>query len=230
MQLSHSFAAALVAVSTLTIADPAAARTVQDEQIWLNATVMQTTPGGFAWFAEVQPRIGNGVSRVQQLILRPAIGWRLSPKVTVYGGYAHVVLPIENGADRNEERLFGQVSWTVGTIGGGTLSSRSRIEHRRLSDGEDTGWRLREMLRYVHPLGRPETTRALVSVEGFAALNDADWGARAGFDQVRSFAGVEVPIGGKSTLELGYLNQTINDPERRIRMNHVASLSIFVRP
>jgi hypothetical protein len=220
----------LSALAGLGIPSPAAARTVEDEQVWLNGTVTQTTSSGFAWFAEIQPRIGDGASRVQQLLLRPAVGWRLSPEVTVYGGYAHVVLPIENGADRNEERFFGQVSWTVGKIGDGTLSSRSRIEHRRLSNGDDTGWRLREMVRYVHPLGRPETTRALVSVEGFAALNDTDWGARAGLDQVRSFAGVEVPIGGKSTLELGYLNQTINDPARRIRMNHVASLSIFIRP
>jgi hypothetical protein len=103
------------------------------------------------------------------------------------------------------------------------------VEHRRLSTGNDTGWRLREMLRYVRPIGTPQRTRALLSVEGFAALNDTDWGAKAGFDQLRSFAGVEVPIGGTSTLELGYLNQAINDPARRIRMNHVASLALFVR-
>ena len=225
MKVSYAPLAAIA----LTIAAPAAAATVEDEQVWLNATVMQTTKGGFAWFAEVQPRIGNGVSRMQQLILRPAIGWRLSDKVTAYGGYAHVALPIEDGPDRNEERFFGQVSWTMGPVGGGTLSSRSRVEHRRLSNGRETGWRLREMLRYVHPIGAPQRTRALVSLEGFAALNDTDWGARAGFDQLRSFAGVEVPIGGKSTLELGYLNQAINDPARRIRMNHVASLAVFLR-
>lgn len=216
------FAAAIVAA-------PAAAATAEDEQVWLNATAMQTTGSGFSYFVEVQPRFGDGASRMQQLLLRPAIGWKLSGAVTAYAGYAHVVLPIENGPDDNEERLFGQVSWTIGPIGKGTLSSRSRIEHRRLSNGGDTGWRLREMLRYVHPLGSPERTRALVSAEGFAALNDTDWGARAGFDQLRSFAGVEVPIGGKSTLELGYLNQAINGPSSRNRMNHVASLALFLR-
>jgi hypothetical protein len=219
-----------MAGALLAIAAPAAAETVQDEQVWVNATLMQTTRSGFAYFIEVQPRFGDGAGRLSQLLLRPAIGWRLSGKVTVYGGYAHVVSPVENGTDRNEERLFGQLSWTVGEVAGGTLSSRSRIEHRRLSDGNDTGWRLREMLRYVRPLRSAEKMRALVSLEGFAALNDTDWGAKAGFDQLRSFAGVEVPIGGKSTLELGYLNQAINDPGRRLRMNHVASLAIFIRP
>ena len=101
---------------------------------------------------------------------------------------------------------------------------------RCMANGNDVGWRFREMLRYVHPLTTPEKTRALVSVEGFVALNDTDWGATGGFDQARSFAGVEVPIGGKSTLEIGYLNQAINDPNRRIRMNHIASLALFIRP
>lgn len=226
MKLSSILIPALFAA----LSAPAAAATVEDEQIWANATLMGTADSGLAYFVEVQPRFADGASRMSQLILRPAIGWRLSPKVTAYAGYAHIALPIENGADRNEERFFGQISWTVGKVAGGTLSSRSRIEHRRLSNGDDTGWRLREMLRYVHPLGNPDRTRALVSVEGFAALNDTDWGANGGFDQLRSFAGVEVPIGGKSTLELGYLNQAVNDPGRRIRMNHVASVAIFIRP
>jgi len=224
--MSFSIGAALL----LGFATQARANTVEDEQVWLNATVMGTAKNGLAYFVEAQPRFGDGVSRMTQLILRPAIGWKLSPKVTVYGGYAHVALPIDDGADRNEDRFFGQLSWTVGSVAGGALSSRSRIEHRRLSNGDDTGWRLREMLRYVRPLGRPERVRALLSAEGFVALNDTDWGAHGGFDQLRSFVGAEVPIGGKSTVEIGYLNQAINDPGRRIRMNHVASLALFIRP
>ncbi|WP_294394384.1 DUF2490 domain-containing protein [uncultured Sphingomonas sp.] len=206
------------------------AETVHDEQTWVNATVMGTLPDSrIAYFVEVQPRYSLGHGRLEQLLLRPAIGVELAKGLTVYGGYAHVVLPIENGRDRNEERLFGQVSWTIGGIGAGSLSSRTRLEHRNLSDGDDTGWRLREMLRYVHPLGDPDRARFLVYGEGFLALNDTDWGARGGFDQLRSFVGTEVPIGGKSTLELGYLNQASNNTGNRLRMNHIASITIFVR-
>lgn len=207
----------------------AQARTTEDEQIWLNATVMQTTAKGFAWFAEVQPRFGDGAGSLQQLIVRPAVGWRLSSKFTAYAGYAHVAVVRANAPDRNEERFFGQLNWSLGKVGGGTMSSRSRLEHRALSNGRETGWRAREMLRYVHPIASPAGPRALVSAEGFWALNDTDWGARSGFDQLRSFAGAEVPIGGKNTLELGYLNQLINDPARQKRMNHVASIAIFIR-
>jgi hypothetical protein len=224
----RSIHAVALAALALAIA-PAQARTTEDGQMWLNATVMQTKPGGFAWFAEVQPRIGNDVSRMQQLLLRPAVGWAPNDKLTLYAGYAHVVLPQENAKDRNEERFFGQASWTIGKIGKGTLSSRSRIEHRLLSHGHKTGWRAREMVRYVHPITTPDKPRMLVSAEGFVALNDTDWGARKGFDQLRSFGGFELPLAGKSTLEIGYLNQLINDPGGQRRVNHVASVIAFIR-
>ncbi|WP_156678224.1 DUF2490 domain-containing protein [Sphingomonas profundi] len=221
----------LIAAGLAATAAPAAAETVTDEQVWLNATVIGTVPGSrLAYFLEAQPRFVDGAGRLGQLILRPAIGWKASDRVTAYAGYAHVVLPVERARDRNEDRLFLQLSWTLPKSGAGTLSSRTRLEHRRLSTGSDTGWRVREMIRYVHPLGRPQRTRALVSAEAFVALNDTDWGARAGFDQLRGFAGVEIPLAGRTTIEAGYLNQLINDPGGRRRMNHVASLSLFVRP
>jgi hypothetical protein len=226
MSLRLSRAAALLAPTLL--ATTATAQTTEDEQLWANLTVMKTHANGLAWFVEVQPRVGDGMSEVQQLLLRPAIGYKFSDALTVYAGYAHVVLPRADG-DRNEERGFAQASWTIGRIGRGTLSSRTRFELRSLSHGRDLGWRGREMLRFVHPITSPGKVRALASAEAFWAFNSTDWGAKAGFDQLRSFAGFEVPIGGKNTLELGYLNQLIDDPGRARRMNHVASVTVFFR-
>jgi hypothetical protein len=207
----------------------AMAETEHDEHLWANVTVIGNV-GKFAYFAEVQPRIGNGVSRVQQVLVRPAIGYRLTDTITAYAGYAHVFLPIENGPDRNEERVFGQLNWALPKVAGGAGLLRTRIEHRRLSNGEDTGWRLRQLVRYTHPLGDPKHVRALVQVEGFLALNDTDWGARDGFDQLRTLVGVEVPLFGRSTMDFGYQNQLINDPGRRTRMNHTAAFTFWLRP
>ncbi|MBU3077070.1 DUF2490 domain-containing protein [Sphingomonas quercus] len=212
------------------LAAPALAGTSEDAQLWANATLMGSLKGRLSYFAEIQGRMGDDAGRLHQLLLRPAIGWKFSDALTVYGGYAHIMLPGRHGQDRNEERLFTQISWTLGNIAGGTLSSRTRLEHRRLSNGGDTGWRAREMIRYVHPVAGPKAPRALVWSEPFVALNDTDWGARGGFDQIRTFAGVELPLAGRSTIELGYLNQLINDPGGRKRMNHVASVTLFARP
>jgi hypothetical protein len=218
----------LISVAMFPVA-PAAARTEHDEHLWANFTVIGNV-GKFAYFAEVQPRIGNGVSRTQQVLVRPAVGYRLTDTITAYAGYAHVFLPIENGPDNNEERVFGQLNWALPKVAGGAGLLRTRIEHRRLSNGDDTGWRLRQLVRYTHPLGDPKHVRALVQVEGFLALNDTDWGARGGFDQLRTLVGFEVPLFGRSTMDVGYQNQLINDPGGRTRMNHTAAFTFWIRP
>ncbi|MFW2829323.1 DUF2490 domain-containing protein [Sphingomonas sp. ID0503] len=216
----------LALLLSLIAASPTLAATREDEQLWVNATVMGPVAGDLVYFAEVQPRFDQGVSHLGQLLLRPAIGLRLSPAVTVYQGYAHVALPIEGGRDRNEERSFQQVSWTISP----TLSSRTRLEQRWLSDGNDTGWRVREMIRAETPLGSDrDGIAALGYAEVFVALNDTDWGARKGFDQLRTFAGLELPLKGKSTIEAGYLNQLVDRPRGDKAVNHVASISLFMR-
>ncbi|EQB30101.1 DUF2490 domain-containing protein [Sphingobium ummariense] len=220
---------ALAAVPAL-LSTAAQARTAEDEQAWLNLTAMGSIKGDLVYFAELQPRFGDGVSRLDQLLLRGAVGWKLSPAATLYQGYAHIVVPVEGGRDVNEERSFQQLSWTLGKPWGGELSSRTRLEQRWRSDGDDMGWRLREMLRYEKPLrADSNAVNALVYAEGFVALNDTDWGARGGFDQLRTFLGVELGLPGASTAELGYLNQLINQAGSNSRVNHVASVTIFFR-
>lgn len=223
-------AAVCMPLVAATLPRPAGAQTAHDEQVWLNLTAMGPVVGDVVYFAEVQPRSGEGLSRLDQLLMRGAVGVKLSPSVTLYQGYAHVAVPVEGARDINEERSFQQLSATLGKPWGGELSSRTRLEQRWRSNGKDTGWRLREMIRYEKPLrSGSDAVNALVSVEGFAALNGTDWGAKAGFDQVRSFAGVELGLAGASTAEIGYLNQVIDQRGGRTRMNHVASLSLFWR-
>lgn len=225
------FALAAAALTfTATAPQIARAETSHDEQVWVNLTAMGSISDKLVYFAELQPRVGDGVSRLDPLLLRGAVGWKLSPSVTLYQGYAHVISPVDGGRDINEERSFQQLNVALGKPLGGELSSRTRLEQRWRSDGGDMGWRLREMLRYEHPLkAGSDAVNALVYAEGFIALNDTDWGARGGFDQLRSFVGAEVGLPGASTLELGYLNQTIDQTRGRVRMNHVASITLFYR-
>ena len=216
---------------SLVAAIPAAhARTEHDGQVWLNVTVMGKVADPVVYFLEVQPRSADGLSRLDQALLRGAVGVQLSPTVALYQGYAHVALPIEGGRDRNEERSFQQLSWMIGKPWRGELSSRTRLEQRWRSDGDDMGWRFREMLRFERPIDpNRQGPNLLGYAELFVALNDTDWGARAGFDQLRSFAGLEVPLGGASTAEIGYMNQAINRTGGQRAMNHIASFTLFFR-
>ena len=208
---------------------PLAAETEHDLGGWLNLTAQGDLTRKGAWFVEVQPRLQDEGGRLDQLLLRGAIGYKIARGLTLYQGYAHVVMPVSGGADINEERSFQQLSWTVPGLARGELSSRTRLEQRWRSDGHDMQLRAREMVRFEYPLGRDDGVRALTSVEGFWVLNGVDWRRRAGFDQLRNFVGAEIPIGGTSTIEAGYLNQTIDQPGRDVRMNHNVSVAVFWR-
>ncbi len=219
----------IVVPMLLVAAVPAAAETEHDLGGWLNLTAQGDAGRKGAWFAEVQPRLQDDLGRLDQFLLRGAIGYKLARGLTLYQGYAHVVVPVRGGADLDEDRAFQQVSWVVPGVARGELSSRTRLEQRWRSDGRDMQLRVREMVRFEYPLGRDDGVRALTSIEALWAINSVDWRRRAGFDQLRTFVGAEIPIGGTSTIEAGYLNQTIDQPGRDARMNHNVSLAVFWR-
>lgn len=213
------------------VATPVRAAPTQDEQFWFLTLAQGSVKGDLLYLLELQPRFGGDGADVNQIILRPAVGVRLNDRLSIYQGYAAVRSPRSGGPDLTEDRAFQQVNWAIGRVAGGVLTSRTRLEQRWLSSGDDLGWRAREMLRYARPLsGKPGSVAALVSVEAFVALNDTDWGARGGFDRLRSFAGFEVPLSGKSTVEIGYLNQYVNNRGRRDGMNHVLAVNLMLRP
>ena len=212
-----------ILAASLLCASPAAAQVDHDLSTWVNLTATGPIAGKLIYFAEVQPRVGNDISDVEQVLLRPAIGVQATPNLQLYLGYAHVEEP---AAGENEERLFQQATLFVRDLPG-ELQSRTRLEQRWRTDGRDMQWRLRQMLRHEYPVARKLAPMA--SVEAFVALNEPDWRPRSGFDQLRTFVGMEIGLKGKSTIEAGYLNQIVDRPGPASRMNHVLSLSLFVR-
>lgn len=209
---------------------PARAETRHDTQVWQQTVAQGPIKDDLVYFFELQPRFGNDASELSQMMIRGAVGVKLGDKVTVYQGYANVRTRPAGGNETREHRSFQQVNWALGKPGGVALSSRTRLEQRWRNDGSDVGWRLRQMVRYEHAL-KPDSdaVNALVWAEAFVALNDTDWGARGGFDQLRTFVGTEIGLPGASTLEVGYLNQTIDQPAGRTRMNHAASVTLWFR-
>lgn len=227
MPFSRRIAAPIVFLAALFGAS-AHAETRHDEQVWFQTVAQGPVVGDIVYFAELQPRFGNGASELAQILIRPAIGVRVSDKVTLYQGYANVRTRPAPGVETIEQRSFQQVNWSLGKPGGVALSSRTRIEQRWLSNGDDMGWRVRQMVRAAVPVKQGGKVALLGWVEGFAALNDTDWGARAGLDRLRSFAGLELPLSGKSTVELGYLNQFVKGAARD-QMDHVIAVNLMLR-
>ncbi|MDQ0448700.1 DUF2490 domain-containing protein [Methylobacterium aerolatum] len=215
-------------LASLLVAGTPVPALANDAQLWFNTTLFGSV-GDLAYYAEVQPRFGDDISKLDQFFFRPALGWKINDNLKLYQGYAYVE---DRGGStvRIEDRSFQEINWTIGEFNGVKASSRTRFEQRWRSDGRDVGFRVRSQLRAAAPLtDRKGSVAALGWTEVFVALNDADWGPRAGFDQVRTFAGIEIPIGDKSTVELGYLNRLIQS-RTATETDHVLSINLFLRP
>lgn len=206
----------------------AAADNVEDGRIWLNLTLQGDLPAqGWRWYAELQPRWREEGRDLDAVLVRPAVYYKLSASDSIWFGYGYIPSYPASGGMRYENRLWQQYLHAFDPWNGIALSSRTRLEERRLEDGDDTGYRLRQMLRASRQFAANPAWGAVVWDEVFVNANDTDWGARNGFDQNRAFVGVSYAFSGKAKVEAGYLNQyirTVGDD----RMNHVLSAALSI--
>lgn len=211
----------------LALAGPALAHET-DNQAWGNFTSQHRLNGKLLGWVEVQGRLGDDARRLNQSIIRPALGWQAAAKVSLWTGYGHITNH-RPGKNQGEDRLWQQALWDAGAVLGGKVTSRSRLEQRRVDGGSDTGWRARHFLKYERPFKGGGDASLVLWNEVFVALNDTDWGARAGFDQMRNFGGVGLSVTPKTRIEIGYMNQYVDHAAPRDRVNHIASVSFFKR-
>lgn len=140
-------------------------------------------------------------------ILRPGVGYRMNPKLDVWVGYARVTRH-EAASDIVEHRLWQQATYPIGEAAGGRITARTRLE-QRFRDQGDTGWRLRQQVRYARPIAT--SVSAIAWNETFVGLNETDWGQGKGLNLSRTFLGLGWSPTPRYRVEAGYLNQhTLN--------------------
>lgn len=172
------------------------------------------------------PDIGSGTN---QLLIRPAIGYSISPALSVWAGYARFRTHGASGNTLTEDRYWQQLSWRVGAWRGGAVSTRFRLEQRDLSSGSDTGVVLRAQLKYVRKLAAGGDTDLIASIEPFFDLADTDWGADAGLSQSRLYLGLGWKLSGKTAVEVGYQNQYRFVDPGEDRVDHLAMFALKTR-
>lgn len=218
--------AAPVAAALAAAAAPAQASD-HDAQVWTSLTATVPVAERVDATMEIHPRFTDEVTRLGQLLLRPSVTLKLPRGASASLGYVYADTRFRGTPRNREHRAWQQVAYTFVDRPALRLTGRTRLEQRfRVGPGDDTGWRLRQQLRLQLPVaGR---TAALVWNETFVQLNDTDWRARAGVDQVRTFAGVAQPLRPGLALEAGYLNQTIFriGPDR---VNHILLTGLVAR-
>jgi hypothetical protein len=162
-------------------------------------------------------------------LVRPLVGYQIAPKVSLWAGYAYNVANVEGRAAQREHRPTAQLLWTVGKVGKGSLAARTRLEARMFEGRRDTGWRVRQSLRYTYPLKGERPPVLVLQSEQFFHLNNADWGARSGFDQSRTMVGINVPAARRVQVEAGYMLRYLSRPAAEDRIDHIVPVTLIWR-
>jgi hypothetical protein len=183
-----------LACSALVTALPVSVGAQQhDVQSWSLVTANIALPGDAGWFLylEAQARLGDDVSRMERLLLRPALGRQLSDDVAVSLGYAWTptYMNTSYASDfRGEHRIWQQA---VIRHGGAGLSWQHRIrqEQRMTDETSGTSHRTRHLIRASTSAGSGRQIGLTGYHELFITWNSVDGGPRSGFDRSRVFVG-----------------------------------------
>ncbi len=216
----------LATVATLAMVPSAQA---DQEQAWLAFAAsgpLQSDSKLRLWF-DGHARSQDNFQDLGVSIVRPGIGWQVSPNVTLWAGYARVIARRDGRDDVKEDRIWQQATYPVATVFGGKLSGRTRLEQRDIDGQSDTGHRLRQFWRWSRPIGATSWSW-LVANETFINLNNTDFGQDTGYQQNRAFLGFAWQAADKTRLELAYLNNHIDVPTGdNLNNNHNLSLALF---
>ncbi len=177
-----------------------------DLQQWTTLTLK--SPIGDKAFATflVQPRIGQNISAMSQMIIRPALGVNLNDHISASTGYDWFSL--YDPRFQSENRWWQQVAFQH-HFSKLKLHHRARLESRFLDGIGETSFRGRYRLRVTHPL-KNSRWYAVGSNELFINFNTVPKGPNDGFDQNRIFIGLGRKVGKKARIESGYLMQYFN--------------------
>lgn len=183
-----------------------------DSQLWTQITFNKRFTSGVRLFAEVQPRLGENFNHWTQLVVRPAVGYQVTPKLSLWLGYGWT--PSFFPEFTGENRIF-QQALLEDRFHALSLNNRFRLEERFIEHSGGTSVRVRHQIRASHPI-RSGSPWSLVGYnELFWNLDSTPRGPQAGFDQDRVYLGTAYNLSKSARVEAGYLAAFVNPPRNR---------------
>ncbi|MDH4155449.1 MAG: DUF2490 domain-containing protein [Nitrospira sp.] len=213
--------------------------TRSDFRLWAPVYLTVNLPNRFLAYMEVNTRIGDDVTNIDQLLLRPAIGYKLTDNISIWQGYAWVgnfnqSHTFPQSPFFEENRIYQQVNYTT-KLGDFKFLSRTRLEERWIEHADGTAVRFRQMFRFTYPLPMAPDIGLVVYDEIFANANTVGSikgkGPQAGFDQNRFFLGINKTFNQYLNVDLGYQNQLLNQrslPGNANLVNHILLIQFFI--
>jgi hypothetical protein len=218
---TSSFLAGIVlGLALVVFPAPLSAQTITDGRVWWNVTVQERagTASPWRWYLETQGRHRDGTSDVDQMLIRPAVGYDLTSRSSVWIGYGYTPGYPATGGTLTENRAWQQYMWN-GPALGSVVQSRTRVEQRSIEGNDAVAWRLRQFSRVTKPVARRAGLAVVVWDELFVHVNDTRRTPQ-GFDQNRVFAGVGLSLAPAARLEVGYVNQAIRGGPTAVNRRH----------
>ena len=221
---------ATAAMAMLVVPAAARAEIDTDTQYWATTGASVGIGNGLALEGEVVLRFSDDTGGLYEAEFGGNLKYAVSPNVTIAAGYVYVPNFSNGHITRKEDRIRQQIEVKLPQkIGGGTVSTRLRLEERMRSNGNDIGYRLRPRVKWVRALDADKRVSLALYHESFIELNSTDWGQRGSYSRMRNFIGAELPLAKPVKLELGYLNQYNFVESRRDTMQHIVSASLSAK-
>jgi hypothetical protein len=214
-------AAPWMVTAMMVAASPAYAQQ-EDQQLWLQVNTNVPLADDVRVTLEQIARFSDRQQGLFTTEFGGLLGYRVAKGVEIGIGYRRVDGHNGNRA-AGEDRLRQQVLATFGRF-----TTRFRIDERFSAGGAETGFRVRPLVRYNHPLGRPGMA-LFVSHESFLLPNSTAWGQQRGYERMRNIIGTTLPIGRTVSADIGYLNQyRFARNGARAQMDHALSLQLTI--
>ena len=200
----------------------------EDFQIWTPVYLTVSHTDRIQGWYEVQPRFGENASEVNQLLLRLALGYKLTTRWSLWQGYAWTPAFVPEYI--NENRIYQQAlylrKWPTSEI----LVSRTRLEWRWIENVPGTAVRFRTLLRGQYPIDEKRLWSLVAQDEIFVNFNSPPNGPAAGFDQNRLFFGLNRKVNDHLYFDGGYQWQSVNTKEPGFidNNNHILLLQCFL--
>lgn len=213
--------------------------TKSDFRLWTPVYLTANLPASFLAYMEVNPRFADDVTNLDQLLLRPAIGYQLTEHISIWQGYAWVgnfnqphIPPQSPFFDEN--RIFQQAIYKQ-KFSSLKFLSRTRLEERWIEHADGTAVRFRQMLRVDIPIPPAPEWAFVAYDEIFMNLNTVGSskgkGPGAGIDQNRFFLGINRTFSQYFNMDIGYQNQMINSrqlPGNANLINHMLLVQLWI--
>jgi hypothetical protein len=198
-----------------------------DFRLWSPVYLNAQLPSSFLGTIEVHPRFGENVSELNQLVVRPVLGYKLTDHLSIWQGYTWV------GTYRprfSEEHHSIQQLIYRRQFPSFKLFSRFMLEERVIGQADGTAVRVRTMMRVDIPIPQAHEWAFVLSNETLVNVNSVRNGPQEGLDENRFVAAMNRQMTDQISMDAGYQMQAQNKATSGLvnQITHILLVQFFI--